>query len=111
MRRNTVNSLRRRSTAISKRIRRNGPKKAVKLIELMHFSGCPNSCTAHEVSCFGFQGCKKTLNGVLTDCFVLWRNPEFPASPIGTDTGEVIPAAEIGERVIELLKEEKILNG
>lgn len=86
-------------------------EKAVKLIELMHFSGCPNSCTAHEVSCFGFQGCKKTLNGVLTDCFVLWRNPEFPASPIGTDTGEVIPAAEIGERVIELLKEEKILNG
>lgn len=53
-------------------------EKAVKLIELMHFSGCPNSCTAHEVSCFGFQGCKKTLNGVLTDCFVLWRNPEFP---------------------------------
>ena len=48
---------------------------------------------------------------MLTDCFVLWRNPEFPASPIGTDTGEVIPAAEIGERVIELLKEEKILNG
>ena len=30
-------------------------EKAVKLIELMHFSGCPNSCTAHEVSCFGFQ--------------------------------------------------------
>ncbi len=85
-------------------------EKAAKLIELLHFSGCPNSCTSHEVSLFGFQGCKKTIEGVLTDCFLLWRNPEFPASPIGSDTGEIIPAGRIGERVIELLREEKFLN-
>lgn len=85
-------------------------EKAAKLIELLHFSGCPNSCTSHEVSLFGFQGCKKTIDGVLTDCFALWRNPEFPVSPIGAETGELIPAAKIGERVIELLREEKFLG-
>ncbi|MPN23184.1 hypothetical protein SDC9_170572 [bioreactor metagenome] len=85
-------------------------EKAAALIELLHFSGCPNSCTSHEVSMFGFQGCRKSREGTPADCFVLWRNPEFPASPIGAETAEVIPAERIGERVIELLKEEKFLD-
>lgn len=86
------------------------PVLATKLIEMLHFSGCPNSCTAHEVSRFGFQGCRKNLDGVLTDCFQLWRNPEFPASAIGDAADEVIPAAKIGERVIQLLEEEHLLD-
>ena len=86
------------------------PVLATKLIEMLHFSGCPNSCTAHEVSRFGFQGCRKNLDGVLTDCFQLWRNPEFPASAIGGAADEVIPAAKIGERVIQLLEEEHLLD-
>ena len=85
-------------------------KKAAKLIELLHFSGCPNSCTSHEATLFGFQGCKKTFDGTLTDCFTLWRNQEFPASPLGSATGEVIPGSRLGERVVELLKEEKFLG-
>ena len=83
---------------------------ATKLIEMLHFSGCPNSCTAHEVSRFGFQGCRKSVDGVLTDCFQLWRNPEFPGAAIGSAADEVIPAAQIGERVISLLKEEHLLD-
>ncbi|UKI31090.1 MAG: nitrite/sulfite reductase [Lentisphaeria bacterium] len=86
------------------------PVLATKLIEMLHFSGCPNSCTAHEVSRFGFQGCRKNIDGVLTDCFQLWRNPEFPVSAIGGAADEVIPAAKIGERVISLLEEEHLLD-
>lgn len=86
------------------------PVLATKLIEMLHFSGCPNSCTAHEVSRFGFQGCRKNIDGALTDCFTLWRNPEFPASAIGGAAEEVIPAAKIGERVIQLLAEEHLLD-
>ena len=44
------------------------------------------------------------------DCFQLWRNPEFPASAIGDAADEVIPAAKIGERVIQLLEEEHLLD-
>lgn len=86
------------------------PLLATKLIEMLHFSGCPNSCTAHEVSRFGFQGCRKNIDGVLTDCFQLWRNPEFPGSALGGATDEVIPAAQIGERLIRLLEEEHLLD-
>ena len=77
---------------------------------MLHFSGCPNSCTAHEVSRFGFQGCRKNIDGVLTDCFQLWRNPEFPGSALGSAADEVVPAAKVGERLIRLLEEEHLLD-
>ncbi len=86
------------------------PALATKLVEMLHFSGCPNSCTAHEVSRFGFQGCRKNIDGVLTDCFLLWCNPEFPGSALGGATEEVIPAAKIGERLLRLLEEEHLLD-
>ena len=86
------------------------PLLATKLIEMLHFSGCPNSCTAHEVSRFGFQGCRKNIDGVLTDCFQLWRNPEFPGSALGSAADEVVPAAKVGERLIRLLEEEHLLD-
>ena len=85
-------------------------KAALLLPELLHFSGCPNSCTAHEVARFGFQGCKKKIDDVLTDCFTLWRNRDYPASPIGEDAAEVIPAPQLAERVIRLLEEERVLD-
>lgn len=85
-------------------------KAALLLPELLHFSGCPNSCTAHEVARFGFQGCKKKIDDVLTDCFTLWRNRNYPASPIGEDAAEVIPAPQLAERVIRLLEEERVLD-
>lgn len=79
------------------------PEKAQELLKLIRLSGCPNSCSSHEAAAFGFQGCKKTIDGKLTECFTLWRNHGYPAAAIGEDSGEVIPAEQMPRRVVELL--------
>lgn len=35
----------------------------------VHISGCPNSCTAHEIGGIGFCGKKKNVNGEIKDAF------------------------------------------
>ena len=78
------------------------------IIAALRFSGCPNSCTAHEAARFGFQGMKARVDGALTDGFYLWRT-DNPAAPMGVDTKEFIPVAVLPARVLSLLAGAHIL--
>lgn len=77
------------------------------IVEGLHFSGCPNSCASHQAVRFGFQGFRKKIGETLVDGFTVWRNPS--GKPIGREDPEFIPAAELPDKVISLLKEAKIL--
>ena len=77
------------------------------IVESLHFSGCPNSCTSHQAARFGFQGFRKKIGEALVDGFTVWHNPS--EKPIGKEDPEFIPAAELPARVLSLLEEAKIL--
>lgn len=41
------------------------------ILPSLHISGCPNSCSRHQVCEIGFEGKKKRVNGVVEDVFCL----------------------------------------
>lgn len=75
----------------------------------LHMSGCPNSCSSHQASRFGLQGTRKRVGEELADGFTVWSNPGGAA--IGEEDREFVPASELPERVLELLREAGILGG
>lgn len=44
------------------------------ILPCLHISGCPNSCSRHQVNEIGFQGKKKRINHVVKDVYVLYGN-------------------------------------
>ncbi len=81
-----------------------------KILGAVHFSGCPNSCTAHQAVRFGFHGCRKMIDGVATDAFVLWRRDPADPDALGAVTDETIPGDRLPARVLELLAEAGFLR-
>ncbi|MGE4563540.1 MAG: hypothetical protein AB7F32_01595 [Victivallaceae bacterium] len=81
-----------------------------KILEAVHFSGCPNSCTSHQAVRFGFHGCRKVIDGAPSDAFVLWRRDPADPDALGVMTEEVIPGDRLPARVVELLAEAGLLR-
>lgn len=79
------------------------------IVREIRLSGCPNSCSSHQVARLGFQGWKKSVNGKVSDGFLLWERGE--SSPaIGAGTDRFIPAAELPAELVRLVRE-KFLRG
>lgn len=49
------------------------------IIQSIRFSGCPNSCGAHQAAKLGFQGLRKKLDGKMTDIFNICRDAHIAA--------------------------------
>lgn len=82
-------------------------KRANEIIRSIHISGCHNSCVCQQAVRFGFQGTRKRIDGVMTDGFTIWRNPDF--APIGKEEPEFIPAKEMPNFTLALLKDAKLI--
>lgn len=81
-----------------------------KILEAVHVSGCLNSCTSHQAVRFGFHGCRKAIDGVPADAFVLWRRDPGDPEALGVITDEIIPGDRLPARVVELLAEAGLLR-
>lgn len=76
----------------------------------VHISGCPNSCTQHQVADIGFFGAARTRDGVTAPHYMLLLGGEAggrsaPGEALGTRFGTTIlklPAARLGEAVERL---------
>lgn len=61
----------------------------------VHISGCPNSCTRHQVVPMGFTGKKKQINGTLTDVFELYIDGNV--SKNNTHMGKILGCIKVNE--------------
>ncbi len=79
----------------------------------IHFSGCPNSCSVHEVGAIGFTGKRKKVNDTIEDVFELHINGSFEDNNarLGIIYGDML-AREIPEFLYELalLLDKKNIN-
>lgn len=87
--------------ACIKRVRQENFKDRV--LPKIHISGCPSSCSAHQIGSLGFRGgVKQTLNGPKPAFAVYEKGCEsFGKEAFGTDLG-VMPEEEIPEFFVEL---------
>lgn len=86
------------------------PKEKV-ILPCVHFSDCVNSCGVHHNGKIGFTGKKKTVEGILQDCFTisLGGNFEVRNTQIGESYGEIL-AKHIPEFLEKLAHEIKQAN-
>ncbi len=74
-----------------------------KWLSEIRISGCPNACSAHQNARYGFQGCKKMIDGVSTDCFKVWKRDHDAVEIVGQDINEVIVADQLPAYICNLL--------
>ncbi len=71
----------------------------------VHISGCPNSCSRHQMAQIGFAGRKKRVNDKVVDAFEIQVNGRIGADL--TEMGDILgimAASAIPEFMAELAK-------
>lgn len=68
----------------------------------IHISGCPSSCSRHQVSPIGFVGKRKKNGSEAVDCFELHLNGKVGAEACLGEVQGTIPAAQIPSFIVDL---------
>ena len=81
------------------------------LLPRLAISGCPNSCSIHELAPIGFAGKFKRVNGTMQNTFELHIRGKFAIgqTKFGTYVGDILQA-RIPEYLMEIAKELKKEN-
>lgn len=81
------------------------------ILPRLAISGCPNSCTVHELMPIGFAGKMKRVDGAMQNAFELHVGGKLGVgqTKLGTHVGEILQA-RIPEYLMEIAKELKKEN-
>lgn len=80
------------------------------IINSISFSGCPNSCGAHQIAKLGFQGSRKRIDGEMTDIFTIFRDAIIGAdkTTLGQKDNDTVDAKELESFISNWLRSKLI---
>ena len=78
---------------------------ALKILDIIKISGCPNSCGAHPAACIGLQGQKKKIDGKLEEVYKIFVKNDCRDFALAESEDNFVVASDVPEKVLELLKQ------